>query len=264
MRADGDGVKSMKVVLIGAGNLATNVGKALKYAGHDIVQVYSRTMSSAEALASVLGAVAVNDAESLRNDGDVYLLAVKDSVLASLIPRICAGREGGVFAHTAGSMSIDLFRGYAEHYGVFYPMQTFSKERAVDFRNVTCFIESSDPSSCKVLEELARSITPRVMTLSSEDRKYLHLAAVFACNFANHCFALSERLLASRGIGFDVMLPLVDEMVSKVHALSPRAAQTGPAVRNDSNVMEEHLRLLDDDEKLQEIYRLLSDSIREQ
>ncbi len=254
----------MRIVLIGAGRLATNVGKELSRNGHEIVQVYSRTMESAEMLAKIVDAEAVNDLSAVVKDADVYLVAVKDSVLKTLIPELCKGREGGVFAHTAGSMSIDLFRGYAEHYGVFYPMQTFSKEREVDFRDVTCFIESSDPSSFKVLEELARSITPRVMTLSSEDRKYLHLAAVFACNFANHCFALSERLLASRGIGFDVMLPLVDEMVSKVHALSPRAAQTGPAVRNDSNVMEEHLRLLDGDEKLQEIYRLLSDSIREQ
>lgn len=131
----------MKIVLIGAGNLATHLGKALHAAGHDMVQVFSRTMQSAETLASLLDAEPLTDMAQVRDDADVYIFSVKDSALEQLISQLCGG-EKKVFLHTAGSMPMSVFRGKALHYGVLYPMQTFSKQREVDFSIIPCFIEA--------------------------------------------------------------------------------------------------------------------------
>jgi predicted short-subunit dehydrogenase-like oxidoreductase (DUF2520 family) len=182
---------------------------------------------------------------------------VKDSALQEVICRATKGREQQLFVHTAGSMPMSLFEGYTNRFGVFYPMQTFSKERLVSFANIPVFIEGDNA----VLRPLAKSITHSVYELSSADRKYLHLSAVFACNFVNHCYALSAELLEKHGIPFSVMLPLIDETALKVHQLHPLEAQTGPAVRYDENVIRMQSSMLADSPLLQEIYNLLSVSI---
>lgn len=252
----------MKIVLIGAGNLATHLGKALHAAGHDMVQVFSRTMQSAETLASLLDAEPLTDMAQVRDDADVYIFSVKDSALEQLISQLCGG-EKKVFLHTAGSMPMSVFRGKTLHYGVLYPMQTFSKQREVDFSIIPCFIEANDEFALKQIEGLAGQISHRVFQLSSEDRKYLHLSAVFACNFANHCYAASQELLQQHGIPFDVMLPLIDETAAKVHGMTPKEAQTGPAVRYDENVIGKQIQLLENQPYFQKIYDCMSKSIHE-
>lgn len=252
----------MKIVLIGAGNLATHLGKALHAAGHDMVQVFSRTMQSAETLASLLDAEPLTNMAQVRDDADVYIFSVKDSALEQLISRLCGG-EKKVFLHTAGSMPMSVFRGKALHYGVLYPMQTFSKQREVDFSIIPCFIEANDEFALKQIEGLAGQISHRVFQLSSEDRKYLHLSAVFACNFANHCYAVSQELLQQHGIPFDVMLPLIDETAAKVHGMTPKEAQTGPAVRYDENVIGKQIQLLENQPYFRKIYDCMSKSIHE-
>ena len=252
----------MKIVLIGAGNLATHLGKALHAAVHDMVQVFSRTMQSAETLASLLDAEPLTDMAQVRDDADVYIFSVKDSALEQLISQLCGG-EKKVFLHTAGSMPMSVFREKALHYGVLYPMQTFSKQREVDFSIIPCFIEANDEFALKQIEGLAGQISHRVYQLSSEDRKYLHLSAVFACNFANHCYAASQELLQQHGIPFDVMLPLIDETAAKVHGMTPKEAQTGPAVRYDENVIGKQIRLLENQPYFQKIYDCMSKSIHE-
>ena len=252
----------MKIVLIGAGNLATHLGKALHAAGHDMVQVFSRTMQSAETLASLLDAEPLTNMAQVRDDADVYIFSVKDSALEQLISQLCGG-EKKVFLHTAGSMPMSVFREKALHYGVLYPMQTFSKQREVDFSIIPCFIEANDEFALKQIEGLAGQISHRVFQLSSEDRKYLHLSAVFACNFANHCYAASQELLQQHGIPFDVMLPLIDETAAKVHGMTPKEAQTGPAVRYDENVIDKQIQLLENQPYFQKIYDCMSKSIHE-
>ena len=252
----------MKIVLIGAGNLATHLGKALHAAGHDMVQVFSRTMQSAETLASLLDAEPLTDMAQVRDDADVYIFSVKDSALEQLVSQLCGG-EKKVFLHTAGSMPMSVFRGKALHYGVLYPMQTFSKQREVDFSIIPCFIEANDEFAQKQIESLAVQISHRVYQLSSEDRRYLHLSAVFACNFANHCYAVSQELLQQHGIPFDVMLPLIDETAAKVHGMTPKEAQTGPAVRYDENVIGKQIQLLENQPYFQKIYDCMSKSIHE-
>lgn len=253
----------MDVVLIGAGRLATHLGMALKQAGHRIQCVYSRTMASASALAAQTGGVAVDDVQQVPQTADVFVMAVKDAVLATLAAQLAKGREGQVFLHTAGSMPMDLFQGLVRHYGVFYPIQTFSKERQVDFSEIPVFIEGCDDEALHRARTLAESVSRRVFLMSSDERKYLHLAAVFACNFTNHCYALASDILHEHGLPFDVMLPLIDETTRKVHDFEPKDVQTGPAVRYDENVISMQTALLADHPLAQDIYERMSQSIHQ-
>lgn len=234
----------MRIVLIGRGRLATNLEHALLQAGHDVVSINSRTL------------------ESLPLEADVFVVAVKDAALTDVLRAATKGREDQLFVHTAGSMPMNLFAGLTAHYGVFYPMQTFSKERLVDFNEISVFLETNDAASMERLKMLAATLTPHVYELDSEDRKHLHLAAVFACNFVNHCYALSAEVLKAKGLPFSVMLPLVDETAQKVHELSPKDAQTGPAVRGDQNVMQMQAGMLADIPAVKQIYEALSNDIQ--
>lgn len=251
----------MEIILVGAGRLATNLGRALKDKQHCIKAVYSRTMSSAEALAKQVDAMPTDDLTRLPLQADAYIIAVKDAVLSDVIPSLCKGREDQVFFHTAGSMPLSVFQNHAQHYGVFYPMQSFSKERQVDFSGIPIFLESSDEKSKTLARTLAESISQQIFELSTADRRHLHLAAVFACNFANHCFALSAKVLEKHGLPFNVMLPLIDETAGKAHSMHPRNAQTGPAIRWDENVINAQKALLADEPEMQQIYDLMSKSI---
>ena len=234
----------MRIVLIGRGRLATNLEHALLQADHDVVSINSRTL------------------ESLPLEADVFVVAVKDAALTDVLRAATKGREDQLFVHTAGSMPMDLFQGLTGHYGVFYPMQTFSKERLVDFNEISVFLETNDAASMERLKMLAATLTPHVYELDSEGRKHLHLAAVFACNFVNHCYALSAEVLKAKGLPFSVMLPLVDETAQKVHELSPKDAQTGPAVRGDQNVMQMQADMLADIPAVKQIYEALSNDIQ--
>lgn len=251
----------MKIVLIGAGNLATQLGKSLLGTNHQVVQVYSRTMQSASLLARQLNCSSVNDLQEVTDQGDIYFFSVKDSALESLVEELSLRFNDKIFLHTAGSMPMELFKNRVNHYGVFYPMQTFSKNRDVDFKVIPCFIEANDEPTEEIVRHVAESLSEKVYHMSSDRRKYLHLAAVWACNFVNHCYDISSILLDEKGIPFDVMWPLIDETARKVHLISPKDAQTGPAVRYDRNVMDAHCHLMDDRQDLQHLYRELSDSI---
>ena len=254
-------VGMMKVTLIGAGNLATQLGKSLKKAGVIISQVYSRTEDSARTLGELLEAEWLTDIKALRDEADVYIFSVKDSVLCELISEVCKGRGNKLFLHTAGSMPMSCFERKALRYGVFYPMQTFSKTKDVDFECIPVFIESNSVETEDVIRSLANKLTQRVIRLSSADRKYLHLAAVWACNFTNYCYTVASDILGEHGIPFDVMLPLINETTEKIQKISPKEAQTGPAVRGDRNVMSKQLELMNGKEDLQELYKMLSKGI---
>lgn len=255
----------MNIVLVGAGNVATHLGKALLAAHHTIAQVYSRTEESARPLAEALGCGFTTNFCDITADAEAYILSVKDSVLAdvakqltnSLLTKPHAEGRGAdaLFVHTAGSMPIEVLP--SKRRAVLYPMQTFSKARSVDFSAVPVFIESDTDSEPTRL--LAESISRHVHMLNSLQRKQLHVAAVFGCNFANHMYALCADVLAEANIPFEVMLPLIDETARKVHELAPRDAQTGPAIRRDTNVMQSHIDMLDPEKQI--MYRLISESI---
>ena len=261
MAANKRSIEDTPIVLVGAGRLATNLGKALYCKGFRIVQVYSRTEESARQLAEQVEAAYTTDLTRISGEGRLYIVALKDEALLEWLPALVAGREQALWVHTAGSVPMSVWQDWVEHYGVFYPMQTFSKQREVDFREIPLFVEASGAEELSLLKKLGSVLSNRVSEATSEQRKSLHLAAVFACNFTNHMYALADKLLQRYGLSFDAMLPLVDETARKVHTLPPKEAQTGPAVRYDRQVIQAHLDLLADDPGMQQIYRLLSDSI---
>ena len=259
----------MQIIFIGAGRLACNLAPALHEAGHQIVQVYSRTQASAESLASKVNASAVTNIDAVSREADVYIFSVTDTVLPALTELLSAHlnknqqTSEAVFLHTAGSMPLSVFPQSLPHHGVIYPMQTLSKERSVDFSSIPFFVEGNDEHALSVAQQLATSVSTNVRKLSSEARRQLHLAAVFACNFANHCYQLSAEILAQNGLPFSVMLPLIDETAAKVHELDPLQAQTGPAVRYDERVIQSQLQLLADQPLKARVYELMSQSIHQ-
>lgn len=254
-------IEDTSIVLVGAGNLATNLAKALYYKGFRIEQVYSRTPESARTLAQAVEALWTTDLTQLVADAGLYIVSLKDDVLVSRLPEIVHGREHSLWVHTAGSIPMDIWQGHARQYGVFYPMQTFSKAREVNFEEIPVFVEGSSPQVVDYLKAVAGSLSGKVYEASSLQRKCLHLAAVFTCNFSNHMYALADELLKKYNLPFEAMLPLIDETARKVHEIAPRQAQTGPAVRYDVNVMDSHLQMLADEPRLQDVYRQLSESI---
>ncbi len=250
----------MKIVIIGSGNLATHLSIALKAAGEKIIQVYSRTEDHAKELADKLGCNYTTNLDDIDKKADIYILSVKDDALGILIASICEDRSDRLFLHTAGSVPMDIFKGKANHYGVLYPMQTFSKNRKVDFRHISCFVEASSKEDLSIIRPLAESVSDHVIDCDSDKRKKLHLAAVLACNFTNHCYRLAEKVLEEEQIDFKLFLPLIDETARKVAVLSPKQAQTGPMMRWDTGVMQMQTDLLSD-ERTKQIYRLMAESI---
>lgn len=251
------------IVLVGAGNVATHFGMALGKAGYMVEQVYSRTGLSAAELAGRLGCGFTTSVAGILPDADAYIVSIKDSALGEVLPELVKRNPDALYVHTAGSVPMDVWKGLTDRYGVLYPMQTFSKQRPVDFSVVPFFVEASGPGELETLKQMGIRMGGKVYEATSGQRRYLHIAAVFACNFANHMYAVAEHLLEKNGLPFEVMLPLIDETARKAHVLSPVEGQTGPARRYDGNVIGSHLDMLADEPELAEIYRLVSRNIHE-
>ncbi len=246
------------IVLIGAGNLATQLGFSLAKKGFNIRQVYSYTLENAELLADKLNAYSTNNLNEIQTNADLYIIAVKDAVLAQTIEQL--PHLKGIVTHTAGSMSIDMLVKF-DHYGIIYPFQTFSKEKDVEFNSIPILMEANNEATEERLLKFGKSISNTVMICDSNQRKQIHLAAIFACNFTNHMYSIANEILKSHNISFDVIKPLIQETASKVETLNPKEAQTGPAIRGDKNIIEEHLKMLNDHNDLQSIYKTLSNRI---
>lgn len=248
----------MKVVIVGAGNLATGVALEMHRVGITIGQVYSRTEESAAALAKRVGSVWTTDPGQVIDDTDLYLFALKDSALLEIISRIKPNK--GLWVHTAKSVHMDVFKGHVERYGVFYPLQTFTRERPISLDGTWIFLELHAPEDEKMLKKVAQALSGKVQCLSSKKRKMLHLSAVFACNFTNHMYHLATKLVEEEGIPGEVLFPLIDETAAKIHTIPPADAQTGPAVRFDKTIIDNQLALLKDP-AMKALYQLISQNI---
>lgn len=251
----------MQVVLIGAGNLATQLGLALHAAGFNVTQVYSRTYEAATDLASKLNAQPTVTPQEIRSDADVYFLALKDEALPKVLPQFKFGH--GIVALTSGSLNLDVLSLNAENKAVFYPLQTFSKQKNISFRQIPVFIESKQPSVANTLISIAKKISDCVQMVDASQRMTLHVAAVFCCNFVNHLYVLSSDILKEKNLNFDFLLPLIQETATKIQTLSPEQAQTGPAVRMDYSIIEKHKDFLSHSESLLKMYNLLTNGIFE-
>lgn len=256
------------MILLGSGNMATNLAHAFRKAGMRPDAIYSHTPEHARELAEQVGVECFTDSlveinALLRENtaNQVVLYCLKDSVLPDVLDAIDAPEA--LHLHTAGSMGVEVFEGKNKpHAGVLYPFQTLSKQRVLDFLELPIFIEAVCPEDLPKIESLAKQISRKVYPADSETRRRLHVAGVFANNFTNCMYAIAAEVLRPTGLPEDVLLSLIDETAAKVHVMPARQAQTGPAKRFDENVMNSHLELLDDPQ-LQEIYRLLSKNIHE-
>ena len=232
----------MNIIIIGKGNVATNLDHAFRKKG-----VACQMVSSREGLDELPQA-------------NVYIYAVKDEALASVVEQV-KGHEKSLHLHTSGTMPITVFGADKPHAGIFYPFQTFSKARVIeDFSTIPVFFEARGIDDISAVYSLALTITSHIYEATQHDRERLHVAGVYACNFTNLMYTMSAELLQNTHIPFSALLPLIDETAAKIHTLSPNAAQTGPARRGDENVMNHHLNLLNEEQ--QKVYRLLSEAIR--
>jgi predicted short-subunit dehydrogenase-like oxidoreductase (DUF2520 family) len=252
---------SLNFCFIGAGNLATHLSKAFQNKGFNILQIYSRTEKSAKELADVLSVKYTTSVNEIDESADIYFVAIKDSAVAEVLSQINFNNK--LVAHCSGSLPLSAIEDFSENTGVFYPLQTFSKEREVDFNDIPVFIESNSLKNQKILLQIAQSISESVFEINSEKRKMLHISAVFACNFVNHFYTIAADILKSKDISFDVLKPLILETALKVQELAPEKAQTGPAVRFDENIISAHLQALNDFDEYRQLYISVSKSIFE-
>lgn len=249
----------MRITLIGSGNVATHLGAALKNAGHNITQVYSPDLQHAALLAYHIKAEAINNLQQINTQTDAFIIAIKDDAIEG-IARVLAPLNR-LILHTSGSTDIGILTKYTAKAGVFYPLQTFSKVKELDFRTVPLCIEGAADAVTAQIKELAQSISNKVYEVNSAQRRVLHLAAVFACNFPNYLYGIAETLLAGHQLDFDLLRPLIAETAEKIQHKLPAEVQTGPAVRNDTITMNKHLEMLQQELVLQQIYQLLSQGI---
>lgn len=259
----------MKIAIIGAGNVASHLAEALQ-PGNEIVQIVSKSGSSAEILASKINLLNqksgdkdravcqhTSSFDALLPDCDLYLISVYDDAIAGIAS--ATPDYKGIWAHTSGSVSIDCFRGKKSNYGVFYPLQTFSKGVDVDVSHVRMMIEGSTQDVAETLAAVASGFSDNVGIVDSRTREAVHVAAVFACNFANLMWMEADRLLAPEGMSVRDMLPLLQATLDKLKTMSPQQAMTGPARRGDLNIVNKHLISLPS--HLKPIYALLTDKI---
>jgi len=247
------------MVMIGAGNVGTHLSLALKSAGHNIMQVYSRTEGRAGVLAKKLDTSYATDINAIYREADIYILSLNDNVIPEILNY--AVLKGKFLLHTAGSIGLDIFEGITDNYGVIYPFQTFSVTRDVDFREVPVCVEANTKHNQDILMDIGRSISGDVHVIDSEKRQYLHLAGVFACNFVNQMYYYAKKVLDNQGLPFDLIKPLLSETAEKARDILPEKAQTGPAVRNDRNIIDKHISLLSGAEKMQKMYNFVTESI---
>lgn len=252
-----------RVVIIGSGNVAEALALALAHTPppYKLIQVYARNTARARQLAQRSGASWASTPELLA-EADLYLMAVSDDQIENLSQQLNFGE--GIVAHTAGSVSLEVLSEEISNRGVFYPLQTFTQGRHVSFVQIPLCIEGENSHTYETLYQLAHSLSNRVIQTTQTDRTYLHLAAVFACNFTNHLYAVAQEMLSAQGIDPHVLNPLITETSAKaLDADCAARVQTGPARRGDNKTLEKHLKLLAKTPELEILYKQLSQQIWE-
>lgn len=249
----------MRVVIIGAGNVATVLGRKIKKAGHDILQVVSRSMDSAKMLASELGCTATNNFAELDKTGDIFFIALSDGALNELKEKINVGDK--LVVHTAGSITKDVLKDISVNYGVIYPLQSLRKENKDDNIVIPLLIDAINDYSIEKINTFAKSISPVVSYTQDEQRLKLHIGAVITSNFSNHLYCLALDYCNKENIDFSLLQPLIEETATRLKEHSPCDMQTGPAERKDVITLDKHLRLLTAYPKLRTLYLRMTDSI---
>ncbi len=253
------------VTFIGSGNLAWHLAPALDNAGFSVREVYSREPKNAKALVEKLYEGEIkNDLDFSESKSRIFVIAISDDAIESVAQEIVLP-EGSILVHTSGSQPLRILDYAAtDSIGVFYPLQTFSKNKKVDFKDIPLFIESENKEVEKLLTDMAKAISTKVVKIDSRQRKALHVAAVFASNFTNHMLRISNDILKEHKLDAELLKPLIAETISKALTIGPHDAQTGPARRGDLELLDNHYSFLEEDKEVAEIYKLVSQHILDQ
>ena len=252
----------MRISFIGAGRVAHHLARALKER-HQIVQICSRKYEHAAALAQAVGAEAATSFSALKAEIDLLIIAVSDSAIADVIQSVHRYAPEVLITHTSGSTDIAKLTVVHPRAGVLYPLQTFSFEREIDWAQTPVFIEAAELQDSAILNALANELSQRVYQYNSAQRLSLHLAAVYACNFANYCYDMAKQVVDAQQVDFSLLYPLILETAQKATAADPKAMQTGPAMRGDKNIIAMHAEMLEQSQRqdLKAVYALLSEQI---
>lgn len=249
----------MKIVIIGSGNTATVLGRKIKASGHEILQVTGRNEETVNELASELQSRANTNPAQTDLSANLYIVAVADKALAGIHEWLQLDKK--MVVHTAAAVSKDVLRNLSRNYGVLYPLQTLRKEQK-QLPDIPFLVDGNTADDLALVQDFASTLSEQVFVAGDEVRLKMHVAAVFASNFTNHLYALTEDFCKKEGMDFSMLLPLVQETARRLHELPPRASQTGPAVRNDTGTIQKHLQLLHDHPDLKELYQAFTQSIR--
>lgn len=259
----------MKISFIGSGNVAWHLSQAFEDKGHHICEVYSRRLTNSKALVSKLfDAQSFTSLDFSKSEADLFVLAIKDDSLTEVLDQLILPNKA-ILVHTSGTKSLDLLLNWAEqsedetvNVGVFYPLMTFSKDKKLNFSDVPLCIEAPNEGTENILVKLGQGISDIVYLVDSQERKILHLAAVFSNNFVNHLLAITQDLLLDNDLEIDLLKPIIKETIIKALAAEDiNDVQTGPARRGDQKTMKSHIELLKTNPQNEKIYRVLSESI---
>lgn len=249
-----------QIVIIGSGNIAYHMALAFNKTNVKIGQIWSRNKEHAAEIASLIGCNYESDPNKIQKDALLYLICVSDSAIEDILKKI--DFNGNTIAHMSGNTPVGLLKGYSDSYGVAYPLQSFTKYSQLDYKDIPFFVEGNDEYTLTKLKNILMNISPHVMEMTSKDRELIHLSAVFANNFTNHMYTIANELLNQNNFNIDILKPLIKETTQKILKLSPIMAQTGPAVRNNQQVIDRHIELLSNNEGWKKIYTFVTNSIQ--
>ncbi len=249
----------MRVVVVGAGNVATVLGRLIKQAGHEILQVLSREETNAKTLGTELGCSFTANCKEINKTADIYLIAVTDTAMAQLDETIHLGNK--LIVHTAGSLPKEALQKFSTNYGVLYPLQSLRKENMHPVQDIPLLTDANNEQALNMLNAFAKTISGSVTPVGDEQRQKLHVAAVFVSNFTNQLYNLAATFCNKEGIDFTLLQPLIEETALRLRNHVPGEMKTGPAVRKDIQTLHKHLLLLAPYPPLHNIYLKMTESI---
>lgn len=251
--------KSIHITLVGAGNVAWHIGHRLIEVGCRIVKLINRESSGSKTLVSDLDCQLLSDFSVSNADSDFVIVAINDSFVGEVLQKL--DTKNSIILHTSGSLGMEIFPKGTRRFGVLYPFQTLTSGIKVDFSEIPLCIEGNDNETSEKIEDLAKRLSPSVHHIDSQQRQILHLAGVIGNNFTNYFMTLATELLQKHDIDKNLLMPLLNETLAKLNKTSPYEAQTGPARRNNREIIEKHLALLNNEPGLKKLYSIISDSI---
>lgn len=249
----------MRVVIIGAGNVASVFGRLISAASHEIIQVYSRSISSAQSLGKELGCSFVDNLEAVDLTADIYILAITDNALQSIQDSLFLGDK--LVVHTAGSVSKEVLSNISSQYGVLYPLQSLRKDQSADQSIIPLLIDANKESVLSIIEQFAFTLSSVVCIVGDDKRLCLHLAAVIVNNFTNHLYTLTAEYCKNEEVDFKMLQPIIEQTALRLRANLPADLQTGPAIRNDQSTLDKHIQALSNHPELKTIYLTFTESL---